>query len=283
MAFTSFWAKLGISGAFIVGVFAFGRYYQESIMIRNEAQRECIFNEKLYHYQRENLTLQDKCNQLKQEIKELNFQIRRTMVNDKKNNQFYSLYSKLMDILSSNTENKEVEISAIANKLSEEASKYDKIQNGRRNLFLLLLIVLMFSVIGNYLLIDRNEALTSKIESLEYGDSLFKQFMEPDSASVFTYRVKGGKPVTYRQLMAEHDSLEAKYQNIDSLKEHYRIELGLVIRNYPIHFTKENDVYTIHAPQIDSALLLLPVYRDMIKFDKKTNTWSVGRVYSKRN
>lgn len=46
MAFTSFWAKLGISGAFIVGVFAFGRYYQESIMIRNEAQRECIFKEK---------------------------------------------------------------------------------------------------------------------------------------------------------------------------------------------------------------------------------------------
>ena len=37
-----------------------------------------------------------------------------------------------MDILSSNTENKEVEISAIANKLSEEASKYDKIQNGFR-------------------------------------------------------------------------------------------------------------------------------------------------------
>lgn len=43
--------------------------------------------------------------------------------------------------------------------------------------------------------------------------------------------------------MAEHDSLETKYQNIDSLKEHYRIELGLAIRNYPIHFTKENDVY----------------------------------------
>ena len=43
--------------------------------------------------------------------------------------------------------------------------------------------------------------------------------------------------------MAEHDSLETKYQNIDSLKEHYRIELGLAIRNYPIHFTKENDVH----------------------------------------
>ena len=187
-----------------------------------------------------------------------------------------------MDILSSNKEDKEAEISAIANKLSEEASKYDKIQNGRRYLSSLLLVALLFSVIGNCLLIDRNEALTSKIGSLEYGDSLFKQFMVPDSASVFTYRVKEGKPVTYHQLMAEHDSLEAKYQNIDSLKEHYRVELGLATRNYPIHFTKENDVYTIHAPQIDSALLLLPVYRDMIEYDKKSNTWSVERVYTKK-
>ena len=61
-----------------------------------------------------------------------------------------------MDILSSDKEDKDVEISAIANKLSEEASKYDKMQNGRRILSLLLLVVLLFSVIGNYLLIDRN-------------------------------------------------------------------------------------------------------------------------------
>ena len=54
------------------------------------------------------------------------------------------------------------------------------------------------------------------------------------------------------------------------------------VRNYPIHFTKENDVYTIHAPQIDSALLLLPVYRDMVEYDKKSNTWSVERVYAKK-
>lgn len=188
-----------------------------------------------------------------------------------------------MDILSSDKEDKDVEISAIATKLREESNKYDIIQKGRSNLSLLLLVVLLFSLVGNFFLMDRNEALTSKIESLEYGDSLFKQFMEPDSTSTITYQIKGGKPVTYRQLMAEHDSLEAKYQNIESLKEHYRIELGLATRNYPIHFTKENNIYTIHAPQIDSALLLLPVYRDKIEYDKKSNTWSVERVYTKKN
>lgn len=69
-------AKIGILVSIATGGFTFGKYYQESIMIRNEAQQERIFNEKLYHYQSENLMLQDKCNQLRQEIKELNFQIK---------------------------------------------------------------------------------------------------------------------------------------------------------------------------------------------------------------
>ena len=73
--FTGFWAKAGITLGFIAGVFWFGRYYQESIMIRESAKQERSFNEVLYQYQKENLALQDKCNCLKQEIKELNFQI----------------------------------------------------------------------------------------------------------------------------------------------------------------------------------------------------------------
>lgn len=74
--FTSFWAKAGITLGFIAGVFWFGRYYQESIMIRESAKQERFFNEALYQCQKENLTLQDKCNHLKQEIEELNFQIK---------------------------------------------------------------------------------------------------------------------------------------------------------------------------------------------------------------
>ena len=65
--------------------------------------------------------------------------------------------------------------------------------------------------------------------------------------------------------------------NIENLKEHYRIQLGLVTRNYPISFQKRGNVYMIYAPQIDSALQLLPVYRDMIEYDAKSQVWSVSR------
>lgn len=72
----------GLYLALLGGAFTFGMYYQESKMIRDEVHQERILNEKLYHCLSENLSLQDKCNQLKQEIKELNFQIK--LNNDKK-------------------------------------------------------------------------------------------------------------------------------------------------------------------------------------------------------
>ena len=75
MAFSSFWAKAGITLGFIAGVFWFGRYYQESIMIRENTRQERDFNEMIFQYQKENLSLQEKCNHLQQEVKELNFKI----------------------------------------------------------------------------------------------------------------------------------------------------------------------------------------------------------------
>lgn len=78
-------------------------------------------------------------------------------------------------------------------------------------------------------------------------------------------------PVKERQ---EKDSLEEKSNNIENLKVHYRIQLGLVTRNYPISFQKRGNVYIIYALQIDSAFQLLPVYRDMIKYDAKKQMWS---------
>ncbi|GAB6983394.1 hypothetical protein [Prevotella dentasini] len=162
-------------------------------------------------------------------------------------------------------------------KLEQKIEIHEKTKRGLANLWLLLLIIFAVLITGNILLLDRNDALESKLELLEYRDSLFKKFMEPDSNSFITYRTINGKPVTYHQLEKEKDSLEEKSSNIENLKEHYRIQLGLVTRNYPISFQKKGNVYMISAPQIDSALQLLPVYRDMIKYDAKDQVWTISR------
>jgi len=200
------------------------------------------------------------------------------MARNKNINTLKTFSEKIEEILSSDSENKKKELFNLANELAEKEKEDLQMHYGRRNFFIFIFFILVFSLVGNFLLLDRNDALNNKIESLEYRDSLFNQFMEPDSASIITYRVKNGKPVTYHQLEAEKDSLQAQYHDMESLKEHYRIEVGLATRNYPISFTKDGDVYSIHATKIDSALLLLPVYRDMIRYDKITKTWIVSRI-----
>ena len=104
--------------------------------------------------------------------------------------------------------------------------------------------------------------------NLKYSDSLFNIFMEPDSNYTFSYRSRNGKPVSYKQLSAQLDSLS-------KLNARYRVQLELVLKNYPIELKQNGNKYTISSPKIDSALILLPYYRDLLKYVKDEHKWEI--------
>ena len=188
------------------------------------------------------------------------------------------LSSKLEKVISSNSTNKEDELHSIAIELREKAIEDCNKQKKQRSYSFLVFVVFAFSLIGNILLNDRNSALNDRnsalndrIIALERRDSLLMQIMDLDSTSTITYRVRNGNPITYHQLANERDSIER-------VKEHYKIGFELITKNYPITLSHNGNVYMIHAPQIDSAFLLLPLYRDMIEYDKKSNSWITTRI-----
>ena len=181
------------------------------------------------------------------------------------------LSSKIERALSSNSTDKEDELHKVASELKQKAIEEDRMQKKQRSFFLFVFVVLVFSILGNFLMLDRNDALNDKISALEYRDSLYMQIIDPDSTSTITYRVRNGKPISYRQIANERDSIERE-------KEYYKIGFELITKNYPITLSHNGNVYMIHAPQIDSALLLLPLYRDMIEYDKKSNSWITTRI-----
>lgn len=147
--------------------------------------------------------------------------------------------NRLKRIISYDSDDKEERMYSIVRELEEKENEGIKKQSGRKNVVFFLFALIVFSLAGNLLLLDRNEALSNKIETLEYRDSLFVQFMEPDLASIITYRVKNGNPVTYHQLEAEKDSLQSLYNDMEGLKEHYRIKLGLATRITRFHLQKK--------------------------------------------
>ena len=198
------------------------------------------------------------------------------MANKKEIETFESLVSQLRDSIAANTS--EENMRELVSKFEQKIVIQKKAKKGFNTMLILLLLVFASLGICLFLVLDRNDTLEQKITNMEYRDSLFNQIMQPDSNSTVVYRVRNGIPVTYNQLANETDSLLQLTHDIESTKETYRIKLGLVTRNYPVSFTESDGIITIHSSEIDSALLLLPVYRDKISYDSKRKTWNVTRT-----
>ena len=198
------------------------------------------------------------------------------MANKKEIESFESLVSQLKDNIAANTN--EEQMKELVSKFEQKIAIQKKANKGFNTMLFLLLFIFASLCVGLFLVMDRNDSLEQKISNMEYRDSLFNQIMQPDSNSTVVYRVRNGIPVTYNQLASESDSLLQLTHDIESVKETYRIKLGLVTRNYPVSFTDCDGIISIHAAKIDSALLLLPLYPDKISYDSKRKTWSVTRT-----
>lgn len=184
------------------------------------------------------------------------------------------------------------------------------------SLFVAILIFIVMAIIlgiASTTLSNRVNHLNSiideknnKIDDLQWSDSMLVKFMGVtyDSTShqrMFYNRKENGKDLTYGDLAKEKDSLENNKYNIEAtLKDSIsniqdkldilNIKLSLIEDNYPIFFRetpiKEKDGslvtnYTIMAKQLDSALMLLQVYRNNLKYDSSTHKWQIFSRSSK--
>lgn len=180
-----------------------------------------------------------------------------------------SIVSELREAIDkSDLANGKPEIDRIISTLEKRVQLRKKADSGLFRLVSIFMVILGASLLFNFMQLDRTSALEVKISNLEYRDSLFNIFMEPDSNYTFSYRIRNGKPVSYKQLSAQLDSLS-------KLNARYRVQLELVLKNYPIELKQNGNKYTISSPKIDSALILLPYYRDLLKYVKDEHKWEI--------
>lgn len=139
------------------------------------------------------------------------------------------------------------------------------------NLFLFLLFIIVALLVFTFLLMNKNDALESRLNYLEQRESLLVQFMSADSTGNISYYSKEDTPITYHQLYHENDSLR-------ELSESRGIYIDLVTKNYPISLNRYGNRYYISSPKIDSALVLLDVCRDMVSYDSIKKVWIITRT-----
>ena len=164
---------------------------------------------------------------------------------------------------------------SLLTELEKQVQTNTKERKGVNNL--LLLCVAIITLISSYAFYqrDENSIQATKIKSLERIDSIYNTFMQPFEGSI-SYRVDGdGNPISYRALMAETDSMRQKIYEIERKLYDYEFELNFIKEHYPITVIHKGNTYTIKSEQIDSALMLLQVYRDRLYFDKEENSWMI--------
>ena len=187
----------------------------------------------------------------------------------------YTSLEALKKMISEGGSNDTPKVTTLISEIDKQAKMIAKERKGLYNLLLILIASLIF--LASYALNqqDENHIQSERISSLERIDSIYNTFMQPHDGSI-SYRVDGeGNPVSYKKLMTESDSLQNRIWEIERKLYDCEFELKFIKDNYPIKVKRNGNTYTIDAAKIDSALMILDVYRDKISFDKENNCWII--------
>ncbi|MBO4840189.1 MAG: hypothetical protein J5524_03715 [Bacteroidaceae bacterium] len=184
----------------------------------------------------------------------------------------------IKDIRSFSSENTQLseEKKAQLNKCADELESKTK---DNRFIVLIIFILLIGSTVMWFLSSIENDDLKY---DLQYKKSLIESYekiirFENDSTHSFTYRTKDGIPITYQELMDENYELLNKNSSLEYQLKMRDIYLDVIRDNYGIRIKERNNQIWAEGEKVDSALLLLNLYRDKIKYDPQTKTWSVTR------
>lgn len=178
------------------------------------------------------------------------------------------------------------ENSGLSEKSKEQLTKYaDELENntkeGRFGLFLLFILLVLFVGSTAMWFLSSIEIDDLKIDNRNKG-YLIERYeriikFENDSTHSFSYRIKDGKPITYQELIDENFELMQKNADLEYEIKKRDIYLDVIGNNYGVRVIERNNHIWAESPKVDSAMILLNVYRDKIKYDPQTKTWSVGR------
>lgn len=133
--------------------------------------------------------------------------------------------------------------------------------------WLLFIVTAVFSV--TYFLIS-NYHIDGLRKDIEQKDEIIQDYTRLVSEPKMVSDMNGNK-ISVDSLVKENANL------INDISE-YKTRLDLIERNYDIHVENKNGLYKVKADKVDSALLLLNMFRDAISYDPRTRNWVVTRV-----
>ena len=171
------------------------------------------------------------------------------------------------------------DFNSLAEKTNERASELEAILKKEKinDIYALLFTSLMVLFLGVFAWItymnndDLREDVTQK------RDIITKYQKAVIHDTIRTYVDENGKELTVPSLIDDNVKLMNKISELEVKISVYEFKLDYIKNLYGIRMDRGK----IESSEVDSAMLLLPMYRDRISYDSIKKQWSVNRKYVK--
>ena len=135
---------------------------------------------------------------------------------------------------------------------------------------LVLLFVGAFAIITYISNDDLREDITQKKEII----TKYEESVKYDT--VHTYIDKDGKEITVPSLLEDNLKLMNKIGDLEYKIDLYKIKLQDIEMQYGIKVVDDKSFFHLEAKKVDSAMILLPVFRDKMAFDSTKRQWTIS-------
>lgn len=158
-------------------------------------------------------------------------------------------------------------------KLNEELEKRLKKVRKKNQIisvisFVACLFVVCFSAIANFSYLAMKDELNEKNVIIQK----YEQIVHSLGTNIDSEKLYGNS----QNRSSSAEIINEKYQMLEKISD-LEGKIKLIKKQYDISVIDDGKSYYLKANKVDSALLLLDVYRDKIHFDSKKKEWIVVR------
>lgn len=140
-------------------------------------------------------------------------------------------------------------------------------------LFLFLMVFSLFVATFAIITLTAKDNLQENVGQKDQIINRYEKMVSPGKHSDVNeqYLDEHGKPITTSSLIEENTNLMNKL-------DHAELKLKWIKHDYGIEVVENGNQYYIKADKVDSALMLLDVYRDKIKYNRRNKSWVIERT-----
>ena len=170
------------------------------------------------------------------------------------------------------------DFATLAEKTNERAAELEAIlakkKADERFAFIMTMLILLF--VGTFAVITymSNDDLRDDVTQKKEIITKYEKAVSHDT--IHTYYDESGKEITVPILLDDNLKLMNKIHDLEFKLDQYEMKLQSIEAQYGIKVVNDKNLYHLEGRKVDSALLLLPVFRDKMTYDSIKKQWTIS-------